>query len=171
MNFCLRFKNSFYYDPDWLKWGFWFPREGSPNQGVVKVLFTDTETGEVLTELGRDTMPNTLYGFSGLPSCKVFGLGHTVRYSFSTGRPVYRTFPCALSPKNTEPDNSDSLVTRSSYSEANYNGYWKPRMATYFDWCLNPNADLNIVQEKHPSRYCVAVEWVSVNIERRFHWV
>lgn len=170
MNFCLKFKTQFYYDHDWLKWGFWFPREGSPGEGVRQVIFRDWLTGELIQTLDRNDMPNTLYGSSSLPTCKVFGLGHTVRYSFNIGRPVYRTFPCALSPKNVEPNGSDSLVTRSSYSELNYYGYWKPRMDTYFSWCLNPNADLNIVQASHTERYCVSVEWVGVNIEKRFHW-
>jgi hypothetical protein len=171
MNFCLKFKTQFYYDSDWLKWGFWFPREGSPGEGVHKVEFRDWFTEELIQVLERSDMPNTLYGNPSLPRCKVFGLGHTIRYSFNIGRPVYRTFPCALSPQNTKPNGSDSLVTRSSYSEGSYNNYWKPRMDTYFSWCLNPNADLNIVQGEHRDRHCVSVDWVGVNIERRFKWV
>jgi len=171
MNHCLKFADTFFYDFYWLKWGFWFCREGTANMGIRQVLFTDANTGVLLKSLDRTDMPNTLFGYTGLPDGQVFGLGHTVRYEFNIGRPVYRTYPCMLSPRNAKLDNTNSLVSRSDYSAGSWYGYWKPRMETHFEWCLSDGSSLQIVQHEYPSRYCVKVEPVSVNIERRFTWV
>jgi hypothetical protein len=170
-NICLHFKGGFYYDADWLSGGFWFCRNGSPNEGITRVKFTNEETGQTLLEMNRSTMPEHLYGYSGNAECNVFGLGYTVRYSFNTGRAIYRNYPCALSPKYTKTSNSNSLVSPSDYARYVFDVYWYPRQSDMFGWCLNPNADLNIVQKAHKERYCTEVVVYGVNIEKRFQWV
>jgi len=170
-NVLLLFKNGFYYDEDWLNYAFWYTRNGSPGEGARRYLFTDTATGSVLLDLGRNSGPTTMTGYHRNKHNPVFGVGYTVRFDYDTGRPVYRNFPCALGREYIDEGNSNSLMVFSSQALHAINNYYAPRQSQYFDWCLNPNADLNIVQHKYPSRTCVGVEVVSINIERRFKWV